>query len=100
MLKLRQERHSWTFEAGSRNRGAVLLYRGCDGHEAGIVVVKRNVYSATHDFTMQSRQHERARPEEIEKELGVVVIVKVIVVLRVGNARPRDSTTIRASILI
>lgn len=72
MLKLRQERHSWTFEAGSRNRGAVLLYRGCDGHEAGIVVVKRNVYSATHDFTMQSRQHERARPEEIEKELGVL----------------------------
>jgi hypothetical protein len=100
MLKLRQERHGGTFEAGSRSRGAVLLHRGCDGHEAGIVVVKDNVYSATHDFTMQSRQHDRARPEGIEKELGVVVIAKVIVVLRVGNMRPRESTTIRASILL
>jgi hypothetical protein len=47
MLKLRQERHSWTFEAGSRNLGAVLLQKGCDGHEAGIVVIKHNIYSAT-----------------------------------------------------
>jgi hypothetical protein len=55
---------------------------------------------ATHDFMMQSRQHEWGRLEEVQKELGVVVIAKVGVVLRVGNARPRDSTTIRASILV
>jgi hypothetical protein len=33
---------------------------------------------------MQSRQHEWVRLEEIQKELGVVVIARVVVVLRVG----------------
>jgi hypothetical protein len=46
--------------------------------------IERNVYSATHDFAMKSRQHERVRLEEIQKELGVVVIAKVSVVPRVG----------------